>query len=339
MKKQRFIAQLIQDQDPSNPRTEWDNLGHMICAHGRYNLGDEQSSAPYDMCGYESNEDNFLMWVFVEFIQGSKTVPEPLEGWSYDGYQPTLCKELASGSLVYLEDFIPKSFKEAIEKWIRANLCILPLYLFDHSGITMNTSGFSCGWDSGQVGYIYVTKETWLKEHDRDFVQEEAVKYLKAEVETYDQYLTGDVYGKVLHRIDDENFEESRNISIMESTPLYDLYMADYEFSVDEYEDTEELDACWGYYGREYAEQCCKEEFPDYCLSEALGDHCENYVISQEIAVNNGVISAVCTRVFPMPRKEALEFIQKIPEKLLHTFIVEPLAAIKTAPNKVWGYM
>jgi hypothetical protein len=41
---------------------------------------------------------------------------------------------------------------------------ILPLYLYDHSGITMNTVGFSCGWDSGQVGFIYVTKEKLRKE-------------------------------------------------------------------------------------------------------------------------------------------------------------------------------
>lgn len=41
----------------------------------------------------------------------------------------------------------------------------LPLYLYDHSGITMNTSGFSCPWDSGQVGVIYCTnadiRENW----------------------------------------------------------------------------------------------------------------------------------------------------------------------------------
>ena len=30
-------------------------------------------------------------------------------------------------------------------------MVILPLYLYDHSGITMNTCGFSCPWDSGQV--------------------------------------------------------------------------------------------------------------------------------------------------------------------------------------------
>ncbi len=42
---------------------------------------------------------------------------------------------------------------------------ILPLYLYDHSGITMNTTGFHCPWDSGQVGYIYATLADIRKEY------------------------------------------------------------------------------------------------------------------------------------------------------------------------------
>ena len=37
---------------------------------------------------------------------------------------------------------------------------LLPLYLYDHSGITMNTTGFNCHWDSGQVGFIVATKKS-----------------------------------------------------------------------------------------------------------------------------------------------------------------------------------
>ena len=45
----------------------------------------------------------------------------------------------------------------ALEK--KFDAVILPLYLYDHSGITMNTTGFSCGWDSGQVGFICISKK------------------------------------------------------------------------------------------------------------------------------------------------------------------------------------
>jgi hypothetical protein len=71
----------------------------------------------------------------------------------------------------------------------------LPLYLYDHSGITMNTTGFSCHWDSGKVGFIYVTPETLAKEFIRGVPDDETVReHLVGEVKTYDNYLTGEVY-------------------------------------------------------------------------------------------------------------------------------------------------
>ena len=110
---------------------------------------------------------------------------------------------------------------------------ILPLYLYDHSGITMNTTGFSCGWDSGQVGFIYISKEKILKEYGGKIVtkklKERVEGYLKSEVNTYDQYLTGDVYGYKVFKLEtcDKGCEHR-----------------------------EEIDSCWGYYG----EDSCMEE-------------------------------------------------------------------------------
>ena len=79
------------------------------------------------------------------------------------------------------------------------NAVILPLYLYDHSGITISTTPFSCSWDSGQVGYIYTTLERardtghgWKRLTAK---RREAVKdMLRAEVKTYDQYIRGEVY-------------------------------------------------------------------------------------------------------------------------------------------------
>jgi len=79
---------------------------------------------------------------------------------------------------------------------------ILPLFLLDHSGITMRTRSFSDvdpgNWDSGMVGYIYTSKDAIrqrfnkkrLSKSDLDRAQET----LEAEVKTYDQYLRGDMY-------------------------------------------------------------------------------------------------------------------------------------------------
>lgn len=105
---------------------------------------------------------------------------------------------------------------------------ILPLFLYDHSGITMNTTGFSCPWDSGQVGFIYARKEDILKWFNRKRLSkallERAAEILVNEVNTYDQYLTGDVWGYII-----------------------------------EGDDGEHIDSCWGFFGRDYCEQEAQE--------------------------------------------------------------------------------
>lgn len=68
----------------------------------------------------------------------------------------------------------------------------LPLYLFDHSGISVSTEPFSCRWDSGQVGVIGMTQEVMDKEFGGDV--EKAKSWLVGEVETFDSFLKGEVY-------------------------------------------------------------------------------------------------------------------------------------------------
>ena len=38
----------------------------------------------------------------------------------------------------------------------KSKVAILPLYLYDHSGLTMSTNDFGDRWDSGCVGFIYM---------------------------------------------------------------------------------------------------------------------------------------------------------------------------------------
>jgi len=110
--------------------------------------------------------------------------------------------------------------ERAIEKEYDA--VVLPMYMYDHSGITISTSPFSCPWDSGQIGFIAISKEKARKEYGWKLItkarKEKLTKYLEGEVETYDQYLRGDVYG---YEVLDENGEQE--------------------------------DSCWGYYGLDSA--------------------------------------------------------------------------------------
>lgn len=79
------------------------------------------------------------------------------------------------------------------------NVAIIePLYLYDHSGITISTTPFNCRWDSGQVGFVFITKESirqnyGIKNVTKKYI-EKSKEILKGEVKTYDDYITGNVY-------------------------------------------------------------------------------------------------------------------------------------------------
>ena len=79
---------------------------------------------------------------------------------------------------------------------------VLPLYMYDHSGITISLNPFSCPWDSGQVGFVIIRKEKLLQEFGyKKFTQalkDKALKLAQGEVDTYDKYLRNEVYGYVI---------------------------------------------------------------------------------------------------------------------------------------------
>jgi len=81
---------------------------------------------------------------------------------------------------------------------------VLPLWLLDHSGITMSTGSFAsdpAGWDSGQVGWIVATpekiRENFVLKPDEEITathREQVQKILESEVKLYASYLEGDCW-------------------------------------------------------------------------------------------------------------------------------------------------
>lgn len=108
------------------------------------------------------------------------------------------------------------------------NVVALPLYLFDHSIITMLTRPFSCPWDSGQVGWIYCTKERFLEitAYGEKGFPDRCKEMLESEVEEFDKYIRGDVYGFV-------------------------------------YESQDEYESVWGFYGQDFESNGLKDQLPD----------------------------------------------------------------------------
>lgn len=84
----------------------------------------------------------------------------------------------------------------------------LPVYMYDHSGITINTTGFSCPWDSGQVGVVYVYKGAAVA-HGYNLDDEASVEKVKdalrAHVQMWDDYITGNIWGWTLYEVDTDD--------------------------------------------------------------------------------------------------------------------------------------
>ena len=89
-------------------------------------------------------------------------------------------------------------------------LIAIPVYMYDHSGLWINTTGFSCPWDSGQIGYIYISKEKVRSEYSCKRISKKLKEMIRemlcSEVDLYNDYLCGNVYGFTL--TDKENAEE-----------------------------------------------------------------------------------------------------------------------------------
>ena len=85
------------------------------------------------------------------------------------------------------------SWEEMKEYLIKQGaIVILPIFMYDHSGITVSTKPYGDRWDSGQVGFIYATREDLKRE---GFTKKRATEFLENEVKIYDQFLTGDIWG------------------------------------------------------------------------------------------------------------------------------------------------
>ena len=153
---------LIVDQDDfPEDPRELDDIGTMLCWHREYRLGDEHD--------YASPRD------FLE---------EMVEPYIAEDTELEDMSDTEILSILRENDFI-----------------ILPIFLLDHSGLSISVSDFGDRWDSGQVGWIYVSPERIKKEYGavNKITKELVLKGLKAEIEIYDNFLRGNVWDFTLY--------------------------------------------------------------------------------------------------------------------------------------------
>jgi hypothetical protein len=160
----------------------------------------------------------------------------------------------------------------------RKALAACKIGMYDHSGITIypvddDGNGHyafdAAGWDSGIVGFAYITLDRWRNlmgdtdPHEivdstrqlgmrADFpVREECVwKALHDEIREYDTYLRGDVYGYVITRKHDPTCDD------------------------DDCSHDEVIDSCQGFLGHEYFEEEVKAAIKAAAGADNIG-HCD----------------------------------------------------------------
>lgn len=95
----------------------------------------------------------------------------------------------------------------------------VPVYLYEHGGMSVSTTPFGDRWDSGLFGLLAVDKDKVRKQRHWKFLTEKRIDEIKdslrSEVKEYNQWLTGEVYG--------------------------------YEITIED--DDEVVNSCWGFFG------------------------------------------------------------------------------------------
>lgn len=221
-KNPKIEIEIVYDIHPLDPRGDG-NLATLLCAHRRYELGDEQLSHDCN-----SFTEALCQWVYENNSEADYFHRQYVEGWML----AEMIEAIRDGELDPEDEDAVANWEEewsnkhgypeddplidtwGVEKFLEQEAEVSPLYLYDHSGITIRTTPFSCRWDSGQVGFALVYKSQIEKGWGTlENWRETANRIIEGEIKDYDDYLTGNCFGfRVL-------------------------------------KDDEEVDSCWGYLG------------------------------------------------------------------------------------------
>ena len=163
---------------------------------------------------WSKEEDGYT----AKVVYDQHDVESPRE-WSNLGHMVTFPRDLS------IQECKDRRFRDGDDfmEWWKAHGkggVLVKVFAYIHSGVTIKAGDgnpFSCPWDSGQAGWIYATAEdirkNWNVKRATAKHKAKALDILKAEVQTLDDYLTGNAYGFIIEK------------------------------------DGEEVDSCWGFIG------------------------------------------------------------------------------------------
>lgn len=324
MNNNKYIINVTTAPEPENPRQECYCLGTMVTNHRNYELGgspqDEMSSdAPLDTAEYCDEASNFLCWVLqcILLEQPKDAVPSELYEYEVDYDCGSSCNVLwkdipgydskdefggGTNGGKFFPDELPTEFVHAMNEWMKNNLCIHPLSIYDHSGVSMSI-GARTGWDHSNVGYIYITRIQYEKAYgEGTFTQEAALEVLTQEVDIYSAWMEGAVYDvEVYSVVEDYNYVGE----VIQKGPF--LATKTHECGLREDQRLSPVESSGWFYGYQEAEAYAKTEALHICSSHLLGGDAGLYLVTFEgNPINNGVITVPRTETMIAPKVMAL---------------------------------
>lgn len=195
-----FELRVEYDPEPANPREEYCNVATFVCEHRRYKLGDEH------------NVESAINELYVKYIG--------------DPYELSLNEQV--GALIASHKVV-----------------IRTIGMYDHGGVSIYLDSDMCPncyhqWDCGILGFAYIEEDTAYEQRLGNLKDWEnwANQVIEGEMEIYNAYLTGEVFGRVIENLDNSGDGDS---------------------------------SCWGYYGTsqiDHMVECMKDEVDEYIESQ-----------------------------------------------------------------------
>lgn len=216
------------DYTEANPRKENDNVAVFVCDHDEYRLGDEfnETDLPAKLDRLVRDNLDFkdiFSVVLAGKVPGIRVKSDGEGAWNiYENY----AIETPIGSSDYTEELVYEGvMAEQVYECICDDLgvahfvailaafaVVKPLFLYDHSGLSIKAGPPTDTWDPSDVGMAVAFKQTIIKEwgpmEGDDAWRQKAEEVIDSEVETYDLYLSGAVYAYTLYQVDADGIPE-----------------------------------------------------------------------------------------------------------------------------------
>lgn len=137
-------------------------------------------------------------------------------------------------------NWLESSIKEREEHFVNNDFdkyWIFTVYAYIHSGVSLSLGRGTSSFDISSSGYLLVEKES-IRSGNATIIltEEKAIKYAKDLIDTWNTYLSGEIYGFRLYK----------------KEPYTKVYKDTNIIDDEVYYNCEEVDSCWGFYGSDF---------------------------------------------------------------------------------------